>query len=495
MTPDREPPATPVRRIALLLILGVAAAARLTYLNAGVPFAVGIDEPIVVDHAVRILRTGEWNPHVFNYPSLVIYVHAWVDIARFLWGALRGEWSSLDGFSVAAIYQAARLTTVVVGTATVWLTYKVGLELASRDVALLAAAQMAVRPMHVRESHFALTDVPMTALVLLAIWLTLLASRRGSVRAYAWAGAACGLAAAAKYTGGVVFAAVLAAWIVHERRSRDAALKIGAAAAAAGLAFLAGAPYTLLDLPSFLDGFASLFAQFAGPWRASDPAWMVYAKHLWIDGPLMLTLAMTAIPIVLARRSVRWRWIPVLAFAAAYFYVLSSHTHVFGRYALPLLPVACLLSSVAIFELPGLAARVRGLDRPLVRQTILTIVVVVVLFAPLATTVRWLGAYKRPDTRTIAAEWLKGNAPKNARVAVENSGPTYLAAAAFAVAQTELLTDHDLAWYRENVDYLIVSATDLASYHDILAAGPTVFQISPTLQRWGPPIRIVKLRN
>ncbi len=484
-----------MRKTALLGILVVAAAARLWYLAAGVPHAVGIDEPLVVDHASRILRTGDWNPHIFNYPTLVIYVQAAVEIVRFLIGALRGEWASLDGFRVEAIYRSVRLVTALIGVAAVWLTYKLGTELASRGVALLAAAQMAVRPMHVRESHFALTDVPMAALTTAAIWAAVRAGRRGTVRAYALAGAACGLAAAAKYTGGVAFVAVIVAWIVHGRVSADRGRTIAAAAGAAAAAFLIAAPYTVLDLPSFLDGFASLFAQYAGPLRASDPAWVLYGKHLWIDGPVSLTLALAGVLIVLVRRGVRGVWAPVIAFAAAYFYELSSHSHVFGRYALPLLPIVCLLSSVAVFELVSLAARAAAsaLARPAVRRGLLASMIAILLYGPAAASVRWLDAYKRPDTRTIAAEWLKTSAKKGARVAVEMSGPAYLDGDGFAVTQTDLLIDHDVPWYRERADYLIVSSADLTRYAEMLAAGPTVFQISPTPQRWGPPVRIVRL--
>ena len=78
----------------LVVILAVALAARCWYLTAGVPYAVGIDEPQVVNRSLRILQTGDWNPHVFDYPTLVIYFHAAVAILRFLWGALDGEWAS-----------------------------------------------------------------------------------------------------------------------------------------------------------------------------------------------------------------------------------------------------------------------------------------------------------------------------------------------------------------------------------------------------------------
>src|SRR3954469_23024743 len=104
-------------RAALCGILVVAAAARLWFLTAGVPHAVGIDEPQVIDRAVRILRTGDWNTHIFDYPSLVIYFHAGLAILRFLWGALGGEWRSLDGFTVTAIYSTGRFAAALIGVA------------------------------------------------------------------------------------------------------------------------------------------------------------------------------------------------------------------------------------------------------------------------------------------------------------------------------------------------------------------------------------------
>src|SRR5215471_9197015 len=493
MTLDRERPARAARWTLLLVILAAASAARLWQLTAGVPYAVGIDEPQVVDRAIRILKTGDWNTHFFDYPSLVIYFHAAVAVVRFLWGALNAEWASLDGFTVFAIYKAGRIAAALVGVATVWLTYRLGVELGSRRVGLLAAAQMAVRPMHVRESRYILTDVPMTALMTLATWFAVRAARIGTVRAYAWAGAICGLAAAAKYTGGIAFAAVAVAWLINERQSRDRGLKIGAAAGAAALAFFIGAPYTLLDMPSFLDGFAAQFSRFAEPSRVADPTWLVYTKHLWMGGQVAFVFALAGLVVVLARRSSRALWAPPLAAAAVYFYELSIHSHAFGRYALPLLPVLSLLAAAAALELLTLAGWVPALSRPPGRTVVLSVIIIALLYGSIDDTVSWLDQQKRADTRAIAADWLKDNAPKGTRIAVENSGPTYLDSAGLKLAPTEVLLDHDLTWYRQNVDYLIVSASDLTRYQEILAAGPTVFQISPTPQRWGPPIRIVRI--
>lgn len=482
-----------LRRTVLLVILGVALAARLWDLMAGLPYAVAIDEPQVVDRAIRILKTGDWNTHLFDSPSLVIYFQAVVAIGRFLWGALNGEWTSLDAFNIVAIYKAGRIAAALVGVAAVWLTYRLGAELGDRRAALLGAALLAVAPMHVRESHFILTDVPMAALTTLALWCAVRAARLGTVRAYAWAGAASGFAAAAKYTGGLAFAAVAAAWIISEWRARDRGLKIAAAAGASAVAFLAGAPYTLLDMPSFLDGFAAQFSRFAAPPAAGSPVWLLYTKHVWMDGRVVFVFALAGLLLVLARRTTRAIWAPPVTFLAVYFYELSTHSHVFGRYALPLLPILALLAAVASIELIEVCARVRALSRPAVVAGVRVAVFVALLYGPLHDTVSWLDQEKHPDTRAIAADWLKANVTRGARVAVENSGPTYLDSAGFRVAPTEQLVDHDVKWYRANTDYLIVSASDLTRYREMLDAGPTIFQISPTPQRRGPPIRIVRM--
>lgn len=488
----------PVRRIewiVLAAILALAAAARLWFVAAGVPHAVGIDEPQVVDRALRILHTGDWNTHLFDYPSLVIYLHADVAIVRFLWGALHGEWASLDAYSIAAVYATGRAVSAMIGTATVWLTWRLARELSGRAVALLAAAQLAVNPLHVRESHYILTDVPMTALAMLALWLAVRASRIRTVTVYAWAGAACGLAAAAKYNGGIVVVAVAAAWLLYERGAVDRGRKAAAIVGAAALAFLIAAPYTLLDMPAFLDGFAAQFSRFATPGNGAEPAWLTYLKHLspprarwWVPAGL------AGVAMLWWHHRTRKVWTPLIVFGFVYFYVLASHSHVFGRYALPLVPVLCILTSVAIVELVRALHRVPALSAAIALRLMWTVAIAAVLWPAAGDSVRWLDALKRPDTRGMAADWLKANAPPGTRLAVENSGPTYLDAAGFRVVGTELLLGQPVDWYRQRADYLVISAADLSRYGEYIGAGPVVFHVEPGPQRWGPPIRIVSLR-
>lgn len=485
----------PVRGTILFLILAVAALARFWALGAGIPFAVGIDEPQVVGRALAILHTGDWNTHLFDYPTLVIYLQAIVAIVRFLWGAVRGEWASLDAFNIASVYMTGRIVAASIGIATVWLTYRLGCAISTRAVGLLAAAQLAVGPSHVRESHFILTDVPTTALTTAAVWLAVRAGKTRTTRAYAWAGALCGLAAGAKYTGGVALIAVAAAWVIHERSAADRWTKAAAAVAAAIAAFLIAAPYTVLDLPGFLDGFAHQFARFAINRPGSEPAWILYVKHLSLTARWRVPLAIVGIVIALSRAGLRAKWMPPIVFALAYFYVLGTHTPVFARYALPLAPMLALLTSLVIVELIRVACRVPVLSSRRAARAFAVVVIAVLLFPGVRMTAAWLRAQKHPDTRTVAVEWLQQNAPPGARVAVENSGPTNLSAAGFHVVATLVLLDRPADWYRSRADYLIVSSGDLTRYSGYLSQGSAVFQIAPTPQRWGPPITVIKVSN
>ncbi len=473
-------------------MLAVALASRVWLLTDGVPFAVGIDEPAIVDRALRILHTGDWNTHIFDYPPLVIYLHAAVAIVRFLIGALNGEWASLDQFQIESVYAAGRLVAALIGVATVWITYRLGHDLESSTLGLVAAAQLAVFPMHVRESHFILTDVPVTALTTAAVWLSVRAVNLETARVYAGAGVAIGLAAAAKYNGVVALVPLLVIWSLRGRTAAGGYRHLAVALASAAAAFVLVAPYTILDLPAFLNGFAAQASRFAvGRVPGGDPAWLVYVKHLSLADRWWLPLAGLGALAALGRRAARLRWAPVIAFGAAYFYVLSTHAPVFARYALPLVPIVCLCAAKGLLELVKVIAPRRRTRLAGVATTIAAVAIALVF---LVQTIGWLDQIRRKDTRDLAAAWLISNIPAGTRLVVENSGPTYLASAKFEVRAVEVMVDQPVDLYRkQRFEYLVISSANAWRDPSYAEAGPVVYEVAPTPQRWGPAIRIVRI--
>ena len=126
--------------------------------------ASGVDEPEVMERAVRMMKTGDFNPHFFDYPTLYMYVQAVVAVVRF---AVRRDAGHVERAGAGADRGVLRLGTRRHGDP----RHRDGLDRLPRRpcagaarTALLAAVMIAVMPLHVRESHYVLTDVPVDLL-------------------------------------------------------------------------------------------------------------------------------------------------------------------------------------------------------------------------------------------------------------------------------------------------------------------------------------------
>ena len=80
----------------LAIIITVAALLRFVAIGSGIPFNLGVDEPEIMGRVVHMMRTGDFNPHFFDYPGLYLYLQLGVAVVRFLIGATFGHWTSLD---------------------------------------------------------------------------------------------------------------------------------------------------------------------------------------------------------------------------------------------------------------------------------------------------------------------------------------------------------------------------------------------------------------
>ncbi|MDO8630671.1 MAG: phospholipid carrier-dependent glycosyltransferase, partial [Phycisphaerales bacterium] len=190
----------------MIAITTVALFFRLWGIRFGFPHTLTRpDEEIIIPLAVR-LWTSDLNPHFFDWPTLYPYFLSGVYAAYFAAGRLTGQFATVADFIAATtahpvqFHLIDRFTVAVLGTATVPLLYAAARRLFNSEVALVAAALLAVAFLHVRESHFGMTDVPATFMIVLAF--AFMAVRPVDSR-HQWSvlGAAvlCGLATATKY--------------------------------------------------------------------------------------------------------------------------------------------------------------------------------------------------------------------------------------------------------------------------------------------------------
>ncbi|HWJ57524.1 MAG TPA: phospholipid carrier-dependent glycosyltransferase [Vicinamibacterales bacterium] len=497
-------------RLGLVLALIVAALLRFWALSQGIGFNPGVDEPEIMERAVRMMKTGDLHPHFFDYPSLYMYVQAAVATVRFLAGAMQGKWTALAQAPTEDFYLWGRAVTALLGTATVWVVYRVTLRW-SAPAALLAAVLVAVMPLHVRESHYTLTDVPATFAVMATLLLSLRAHERGTIRAFAAAGAMAGLAGALKYNGGLAVVMPLLACAMTPamgRRRGTAALAIVAATIAA---FLAGAPYTLLDLPTFLNQFARLSSEYRQPSAVPEPIWIVYLKHLRIalQWPgSVLVIAGFALGLWKAVRGPnRVPWVLAIVFPLVYFRFMSKQNIAYARYLLPLVPFLSILAAAAV---TGAVSWMRRAALPVRVRHVVTVALTILSIAPPAyTAIKYDADAAKPWTQALAYEWIRRELPPGTSIRIEGSTSPKLPATyqASYVKQLRLAAPTD---YRgSGIQYLVASSmcyglyfgdpqnyrTEYEEYQHIFAQAEEVARFTASREHPGPELRILKVRT
>ncbi len=500
-------------RLAVLCILIVGAVLRFTALGHGIPYALGIDEPEIMERAVRMMKTGELHPHFFDYPGLYIYLQFLVACIRFVAGSIAGLWANLNEAAPADFYLWARAVTAVFGTATIGLVYWVGRRI-SPLAGVLAAALFAVQSMHIRESHFVLTDVPMTFFVVLAWYLTLRAPDRPGLRGWLLAGMAVGAAAATKYNGGVAILLPMLALAMSNAPWRQRVGALVTTTLAAGVTFLVCAPYTVLALPEFLNAFAYLANMYAdGPPRP-EPAWLTYAKHLRINFsiPAILCavggLLLTARAVLTRPRASETATLLLSAvFALVYYGMVSTQRLVWGRYLLPLLPFLCVLAGTTAAWLAERASE-RWTSRAVMPTAALALLAVLAT-VPASNAVSWLAMVSKTSTNKLAYDWIVEHIPEGARIVTETR-EVLLPETRYTIGYPRMLIQHDAEFYeQERIDYLLASSL---SFHNALYADPPdvvassryrelfrrtehVMTFMPSADHPGPELRIYRVRQ
>jgi hypothetical protein len=434
----RRPAAAARPMLALLVsVLSLALALRLWGIGWGLPWAFHPDENFYADEALEMLKYGDPDPRYFKNPSLLTYLIAGeLLLARALGPVAAGFAPSTPG----AANLLARLDAAVLGAASVAILFALGSALFCRRVGLLAALFLAVAFLHVRDSHYGVNDVPGTALLLLSLYCDARLLREPALRWYALAGLAGGLATSTKYNMGFFFVPLLAAHGLAGReresggagerksgrhagspiplslhRSICASLRpLGLGAAASVVGYLAGTPFTVLDLPRFLQDFQTQyrFGNLAWLGQPTDPVPLQYVTAL-LQGFGAIPLALTMLGLAFAWRTRRPAAILLLAFPLAYLAFLLPKALFFPRFTIPLLPACCLLAAFGVSEAAGRL-------HPAWRPAGLAALLAAALAQPLAFDLLHNRILMETDTRILANEWVQTNVPPNSRLKIED---------------------------------------------------------------------------
>ncbi len=405
----------------LSLVLVVALALRLWGIKQGLPYVYNVDEyGHFVPEAVAMFHHG-LNPHYFiNPPALTYLLH----VVFAVWFGGGASVSHEFALHPDHFFLLARVTVALLGTASVWLLYLVGARLFNRGVGLFAAALMAVAFLPVLYGRLALNDVPTLAPLTLSLLGTAGVLRRGRLLDYLLAGIGLGLAAATKYTAGVMVLPLLAAAVAQYRDSkadtrRDVAGGVGVALLVALGAFLIANPFSVLDFHSFradLERQSSYTESSHASW-IGGPGQGSFSYYLWSFAwglgwvPALAALG-GAVTIWLRQRRLGWVLVPV---AVLYLAFLSLQGRYFGRWLLPIFPIVCLLAASFALEVTGWATR----HAPRLRLGFVAVAVIALAAQGLVYSIHSGLVLSRADTRNLARAWVVEHIPVGARIVVE----------------------------------------------------------------------------
>ncbi|HUK13454.1 MAG TPA: DUF2298 domain-containing protein [Thermoanaerobaculaceae bacterium] len=354
------------------------------------------------------IRPWQWNPHFFAYGSFPIYV---TKLATSALANVKPWFGSYD----AAVF-GGRALSALWGAATVALLALLGRRLYGEGIGLLAGGLLSITVLHVQNSHFATTDVPLAFLVLAALAAMTAVAARGRGRDYAVAGLALGFAAATKFSALPLFLPLALAAAFDWRRDggrRRAPRGLALALLLAAVAFVAGEPYALLDSRAYLHdileqsamvrhaGLMPYTNQYVGVTKVGYDLGQLVA---WGMGPplglaaLAGTLALLARP----RRIAPAEWV-LLAWVVPFAAITFSFDVKFLRYLLPLYPILVLWGGVAMARW---AARSRA--GAIVRGGVVATSALYLL--------AFLTIYARPHATVTASDWFYQNVSYGSRV-------------------------------------------------------------------------------
>jgi len=420
----------------IVWVLIFALALRLWGITYGFPLFLVNDEPALVLGALKMLELKTlipaWHEEEFrtvlSYPPFASYFYlitlSPLLAAHYLWsGALPlDEYRDVFTLDPSFLWIAARVVNALLGVVLIALVYRIAKRVtASERAALLAAIFLSLSFYHLQLSHVVRHWMP-AALLVYAAWFFALKIRDSwSIWPYLSAGFLAGLGMGVNTSAAI---ALVPAALEHvfrpdiPRRERILSLRIfamvGASLAVAAFATVLY-PYGFTRAEGAGGVGADLAMRFSRLLEVSFGEWFSFLINY---GRLFLmaepTLAAAAIlgAIALFRNRQNRRFIFItFAFCFSYLTLLYLFFNAIPRALIFLLP------ALAVFAGYGVDRLLLWLQNRFAASAWPFALCALLFFAyPLATGLRYDYLASQPDTRLVAAEWVKENIPSGSKI-------------------------------------------------------------------------------
>lgn len=287
-----------------LALVALAALLRLGPIASGLPYSDYVDEGYTLHPAIRILQSKSFDPSFSTYPPLASYltvaaIKAYAPFYRLfhhhkLWKDLPADQDfhtdlgeQYDLLAPPEVIWLGRLVVACLSIGTVIVAGALAKLLGSSRAGMLAMLCTALCPALVSRGSIVIIDTVATFFVVTALYFcqrlrVFSASNNPAMwRNAVFAGITAGLACGAKYTVGVVFAAVLITILTLPLAKKSKAILIIIACAGLFIGIFAGAPAIVLNPEKIVEElraqarFYQTIQSDQGCWRAAFSGWEV----------------------------------------------------------------------------------------------------------------------------------------------------------------------------------------------------------------------------
>lgn len=389
---------------------------RLYGIRFGLPLAEARPDELTIAFQAMKFGTFDFNPHSFNYPSLYKYLvfllfGGYYAVGR-LFGIFSGQEEFLRSFFTGAVEfrLLMRLLSAAMGT------WGVGLLLGTPGgrreglAGMASASLLAGCFLHVRDSHFGVTDVSMVSLATATVLAAENLRQKPGIREALWAGLLGGLATSTKYNGALLaLPLALACWPEVGSPKKEELKRVGAAALAMVGGFLVGTPYAVLDFSTFWKDFSYEARHLVEGHRVDVGIGWVHHLSASLPYGMGVPLMVAGIfGIVHGFLKEPRRAAVLYSFPLAYYLFIGRGETAFFRYILPVVPFLCMAAGI-------LVARYRG-----------TLLWALFLLLPSLSSTFWaLKIMGANDTRNTMGHWIEENVPNESKIV---HGGTYTGA-------------------------------------------------------------------
>lgn len=503
------------QRLWLLALLLLATWLYTWGLQRNLPYANEADENIFVDRAIVMLSSRDWNPRWFGHPGSTIF-YPLLAIYRcwaFCYGGAYPDLATWFAAEPAPFYYLARLLSVAYTLLALPLTYQIGCRVFTPTTGLIGATLLLTYPNLLFHIKSVRTDGVGMTFALLAIWACLQVYQRPTLGRQLWAGIILGLGVASRYFL-VLFTPLLLwlSWWAWQKADHKGAWRsqVGALSAALlllGASFALSTPYFFLDFSQAWQGLLtegrSTHPGADGLSRVQNFFWYVGQIARSEYGVVQTIFAGVGLCAISAQR----RLLPLSLLGSALLFLAGiaiSPLH-WLRWALPIFPVAALISAYGLVTTVALVKQVQ----PKVHYHLLFVGLLVAAVAtPGLRSLQLSIQDANPNTRLAARLWLLDHLPAEARVLQEPYTSLFIGDPRMTTIGVSLGTDHTLADYRQDgYTHLIISSymydrfladptrhpTEVTFYRTLLEATTPLVTFQPTWFRGGPTVQIYAL--